>query len=408
MPGLGRRRRAAVSRTDTSSDEVGRLRGVVDEPVGAELRRETRTRFAGWALDGTRRVAGVEILVSQQGRIAAQLGVARPDVPNHLGELAASPDCGWTGTVDLAGSAHSEVRVHIVATGEHGGSATLMDRVFQVVDDDDATGEISVDGGADQLDQALELLGAAARASSRLKDASIAGSRRFSERLQAFNREAPHVRDGIANFIADAAERIPRGAVVVDIGAGDAPYRELFEHTKYVTVDWEHSVHADAKAADIVGSADSLPLDDASVDAVLMTEVIEHLRHPAAVLAELSRVLRPGGSLFLTAPLVWMLHEMPFDYWRYTPSSVQMLLEDAGFGEVRISNKGDYFTTLAQLMELVPSWLLNAPSTDGLATRRRKAGDALAGLSRAVAALSPLDTEGLLPLGFNVVARRTS
>jgi 2-polyprenyl-3-methyl-5-hydroxy-6-metoxy-1,4-benzoquinol methylase len=45
-----------------------------------------------------------------------------------------------------------------------------------------------------------------------------------------------------------------------------------------------------------------LPCADASFDAIISTEVIEHLENPRAVFRELSRLLRPGGSLLLTTP----------------------------------------------------------------------------------------------------------
>jgi 2-polyprenyl-3-methyl-5-hydroxy-6-metoxy-1,4-benzoquinol methylase len=45
-----------------------------------------------------------------------------------------------------------------------------------------------------------------------------------------------------------------------------------------------------------------LPLDDASADAVLALEIMEHLENPKFFLREISRVLRPGGTLVLSTP----------------------------------------------------------------------------------------------------------
>ena len=50
-----------------------------------------------------------------------------------------------------------------------------------------------------------------------------------------------------------------------------------------------------------------IPVEDARFDHVLLTQVLEHLPEPATVLGELHRVLRPGGTLWLTAPLVSMV-----------------------------------------------------------------------------------------------------
>ena len=95
--------------------------------------------------------------------------------------------------------------------------------------------------------------------------------------------------------------------------------------------DWGNSPHAQASESDIVASLDALPVNPASFDAVLCTEVLEHLRHPDAVLAELARVLVPGGRLCLTVPFVWPLHEEPFDFFRYTPFALSEMLQEHGF-----------------------------------------------------------------------------
>jgi glycosyltransferase involved in cell wall biosynthesis/SAM-dependent methyltransferase len=224
--------------------------------------------------------------------------------------------------------------------------------------------------------------------------------------LTEFNSSAPFVREGIATFVAAMAAGLSAGARVIDIGAGDAPYRELFSHVDYITVDWEQSPHDGAKRSNIIASAEALPLDDASVDAVLMTEVLEHISDPSAALEEMARVLRPHGEIALTVPFVWILHEMPHDYFRYTPPALTMLLEGAGFEKVVVTPRGDYFSTLAQLMQMTPQWITSIPSDDGLDDRRNLAGRTLADLSGLFAALAPLDRQILLPLGFNVAARR--
>ena len=259
---------------------------------------------------------------------------------------------------------------------------------------------------ATRLDQALAVLEPASRASARLESPVPPSDDHFSMRLKDFNLDAPYTRNGIAAFVAAAAREVKAGARVVDVGAGDAPYRELFRHVDYITIDWEHSMHGDSAASDISASADQLPLDNASADAVLLTEVLEHLSAPDVALSEIARVLRPSGRLYLTVPFVWILHEMPFDYFRYTPSALLMLLERSGFEDISITPRGDYFTTIAQLLRLVPSWIQGEPASDGLADRRQQAGETLERLSVAIAALSPLDDKALLPLGFNVRALR--
>lgn len=226
----------------------------------------------------------------------------------------------------------------------------------------------------------------------------------LSEDLRTFVEQMPHERRSILAFVREVADSLPAGARVVDIGAGPAPYRELFAHCEYLTVDWQGSVHEHATEVDLVASAESLPLDEDAADAALLSQVLEHVPDPAAVLGEAARVLRSGGGLFLTVPFVWELHEMPADFWRFTPSSLELLLAQSGFVEVEIKARNDCFTTLAQLMRNVGSAMGRAP--DGRDAERDAASELLAELAERVAELAPLDVSEILPLGWSVSARR--
>jgi len=62
---------------------------------------------------------------------------------------------------------------------------------------------------------------------------------------------------------------------------------------------------------DVISDITSIPLPDASFDACLCTEVLEHLPHPIEALRELARLLRPGGRLILTAPFCSLTHFSP-------------------------------------------------------------------------------------------------
>lgn len=225
-----------------------------------------------------------------------------------------------------------------------------------------------------------------------------------SEPLRRFVEEAPFERRSILDFMRRAARELAPGSRVLDVGAGDAPYRELFSHTSYVTVDWQHSVHESLPSIDIQAPADAIPVEDESFDAVLLTQVLEHVPEPARVLAELARIARPGGRIFLTVPLVWELHEMPFDYYRYTPTALRHLLEQAGFADVEVEPRNDCFSTLAQLMRNVGQAMGRAP--DGLDERRERAQQLLERLAAEVAELAPLDSQRILPLGYLAVATR--
>lgn len=129
------------------------------------------------------------------------------------------------------------------------------------------------------------------------------------------------------------AASLPAGSVVLDAGAGHQPYRDLFAHCTYETADFEQ-VEAAGKTylpSTYVCDLKSIPVQDARFDAVVFTHVMEHLPEPFEVLTELSRVMKPGGTIFYTAPFVYQEHEQPYDFYRYTQYGVRYLLTKARF-----------------------------------------------------------------------------
>jgi glycosyltransferase involved in cell wall biosynthesis len=227
---------------------------------------------------------------------------------------------------------------------------------------------------------------------------------RYSDALEAFIAETPIERGPIAAFVAIAAASLPPGSRVADVGAGSAPFRELFSHTEYLTVDRPESLHGDASDFDIAASAEHIPLGDGDLDAIICTQVLEHVSEPAAALAEFSRLLKGGGKLFLTAPLVWEEHEKPFDFFRYTRSGLEHLLQAAGFEHIEISGHTDCFTTLAQLLRNA-RWSVGADS-DQSDEHRRAAFVRLEQMAEDVLDLAPLDARHTFPLGYAVTATR--
>jgi SAM-dependent methyltransferase len=71
---------------------------------------------------------------------------------------------------------------------------------------------------------------------------------------------------------------------------------------------------------------------------------MEHVPDPPAFLAEAARCLRPGGRLVLTVPFAARYHFIPYDYWRFTPASLNRLLTEAGFTEVAVYARGNALT----------------------------------------------------------------
>jgi SAM-dependent methyltransferase len=151
----------------------------------------------------------------------------------------------------------------------------------------------------------------------------------------------------VAAFAADPALR---GGLLVDVGCGSKPYEAYFQVDRYVGVDVEESGHPEAdKRCDLVYDGARLPLADGDADSVLCTQVLEHAPDPAALLAEIGRILKPGGHLLLTAPFLWEEHERPFDFQRFTSFGIARLVEGAGFTLLRQHRTSGSVEALAQL-----------------------------------------------------------
>jgi len=96
---------------------------------------------------------------------------------------------------------------------------------------------------------------------------------------------------------------------IVDVGCGEGAATDLVKRldpgNTVIGIDWSAMALAQARQRGVLvaqGGIDSLPLPDASVDVVIMSELIEHLVDTDAAAEEARRVLRPGGTLLLSTP----------------------------------------------------------------------------------------------------------
>jgi SAM-dependent methyltransferase len=180
------------------------------------------------------------------------------------------------------------------------------------------------------------------------------------KRLLAFN--SSRYRLWLEN--ADFAASVPSGALVLDAGAGEAPYKCLFQHAIYESADFQKVNKQHAKST-YVCDLKKIPVEDRRFDFIVFNQVMEHVPEPSIVLAELHRILKENGKLIYTGPLFYEEHEQPYDFYRYTQFGLRHLFTTAGFKIERIDWLEGYFGTLGYQLNGMSRYLPCRPSELG-------------------------------------------
>lgn len=160
------------------------------------------------------------------------------------------------------------------------------------------------------------------------------------------------------------AAGLPDAAAVLDAGSGDQVYKAIFARQSYESADFE-KVDKAYSPSTYVCDLRSIPVEAGRYDAVVFTQVMEHLPDPAAVLAELHRVMKPGAVLFYSGPLYYEEHEQPYDFYRYTQFGLRHLFSQAGFGVQDLRWLEGYLGTAAHQMRMIRKGIPLAPSRIG-------------------------------------------
>lgn len=148
-------------------------------------------------------------------------------------------------------------------------------------------------------------------------------------------------------FYRELGRSVASGSRVLDFGCGEKPYYPYFAHAaEYVGVD-----SCPGPAVDVVlKEGEILPFPDGHFDLSLSSQTLEHVSDPRAVVAELRRVLKPGGRVAVSAPFCFPYHAAPQDYWRFTRSGFETIFKD--FAEVEVRPACSYLETMVILFNI--------------------------------------------------------
>jgi SAM-dependent methyltransferase len=181
---------------------------------------------------------------------------------------------------------------------------------------------------------------------------------------KAFNADAN--RDNRDKWLAQTLAAIPAGGRILDAGAGELRNKPLCAHLNYVSQDvcqYEGIGDAqglqmgkwDTSRIDLVCDIANVPQPDASFDAILCSEVFEHLPDATEALDEFSRLLKPGGKLVLTAPFASLVHFAPYHYASgFSRYWYEYHLPRRDFEILQLVPNGDWFDYLRQEIFRLP------------------------------------------------------
>ncbi len=167
-------------------------------------------------------------------------------------------------------------------------------------------------------------------------------------------------------WIKSAIKKIPDGLTILDAGAGECQFKKFCSHLNYISQDfgkYDGSKEVglqikgwDNSKLDIVSDITEIPLPNASVDAIMCTEVFEHIPDPVKAIHEFKRLLKPNGYLIITAPFASLTHFAPYHFAsglsRYF---YEHHLYNNDFNIEEIDFNGNFFEFVAQETGRIPS-----------------------------------------------------
>lgn len=150
-----------------------------------------------------------------------------------------------------------------------------------------------------------------------------------------------HIAQLLASVYQPAFHVHARGRLL-DLGCGKVPFYAAYRDSirESTCVDWPQTLHCNPHIDVYCDLTQPLPFDSGSFDTVLSSDVIEHLPDPVLAFQEMGRMLRPGGKLLLNTPFLYMLHEVPHDYYRHTRYSLERLTRLGGMEVLELAEIG--------------------------------------------------------------------
>lgn len=188
---------------------------------------------------------------------------------------------------------------------------------------------------------------------------------------------------------------------LADFGCGKVPFFGIYaDQVDEVTcIDWPNSAH-ESSHIDIEADLNQpVNVADASFDTIFCSSVLEHIWDHRMMWQEMTRSLKPGGSMIMGVPFIYGLHEVPHDYFRWTRYAFEKACEENGLEIVELEPYGGGVDVVADLLVRSLGILSDhlAGAMGRLAARFLRGGQAKR--------IAPAAFEAM-PLGYLLVARK--
>lgn len=154
----------------------------------------------------------------------------------------------------------------------------------------------------------------------------------------------------ISDFYVKACAEHAKG-LLLDLGCGKVPFYGIYKDyiNDVICVDWAEVVQENPFIDKICDLNKPLPFENETFDTILMSDVLEHIRYPEALMQEIARILKKDGKLLMNVPFLYNLHDEPHDYFRYTRYALQGFCADAGLTILHLQASGGVPEVLAAI-----------------------------------------------------------
>ena len=153
--------------------------------------------------------------------------------------------------------------------------------------------------------------------------------------------------------------------IVLDAGCGRGGWRDyiLKNAARRESLDWKAR---EGESLDWEADLTHMPeVPSERFDSIICHQVFEHISEPRKAFAELWRVLKPGGHFVISVPHLSRLHELPHDFYRYTPQGLSAMAEQSGFEVLEMQTYGGLATFIHHQFSTVFIGLASVTSITG-------------------------------------------